>query len=208
MFRISAVALLAVSIAEAREGSVRVAVLGLAGVGVGAETLSFEGEHLAQSLRAPGLNVVTAREMSALLGLERQRQLMGCDPSSSACIAELAGALGAEVVVVGDIGRFDGTHQVNVKALSGRDAHVIASKSARVSSDAAELDALTAIGHALAAAVLSDSHQPVPQELTRAPSGTRLMPRRSPARGPRSLLPWRTGFATLGAPSRPPAWCC
>ena len=50
----------------------RVAVAQLQGVNVSSETLSFYAEHLASSLRAPGLNVITAREISTLLGLERQ----------------------------------------------------------------------------------------------------------------------------------------
>lgn len=44
-------------------------VLGLRGVS--ADELSFSSEHLAQNHRAPGLTVVTAREITSLLGLER-----------------------------------------------------------------------------------------------------------------------------------------
>jgi hypothetical protein len=36
-----------------------------------------------------------------LLGLERQKQMLGCAEDSSNCLAELAGALGARFVLNG-----------------------------------------------------------------------------------------------------------
>jgi hypothetical protein len=152
---------------------VQVAVLAFSGVGVPADGLAFYSEHAAQSLRAPGLQVITARELNTLLGLERQRTLLGCDASSGACVAELAAALGAAAVAVGEVGHFEGAYQVNVKVLSGTDAHVVLNRSARVTSELAVLDALTVIGHELAAALLAERHLPVPEALTRRPSGSR-----------------------------------
>lgn len=155
------------------EAPARVAVVSLSGVGVSADALAFDGEHLAQSLRAPGLKVITSRELGTLLGMERERALMGCDSEATSCIAELAAALGAEVVVVGDVGSFEGQYQVNVKALSGQDARLIAARSSRVGDAVGVLDALTAIGRALAVAILNERRLPVPVELTRMPGGTR-----------------------------------
>lgn len=174
MLRVFLVGLLcAAGSAWAGDTSVRVAVVPFSGVGVPADALSFDAEHLAQSARAPGLLVITSREIGTLIGLERQRQLMGCDSANSSCIAELAAALGAEAVVVGDIGHFDKTYQINVKVLSGSDAHVLVSRSTRVEGELAVLDALTVIGHSLAAAILTDRKLPVPSEISRAPEGAR-----------------------------------
>lgn len=158
---------------QAGEAAVRVAVVPFSGVGVTADALNFDAEHLAQSTRAPGLQVITSREIATLIGLERQRQLMGCDSASNSCMAELAAALGAEAVLVGDIGHFDKTYQINVKVLSGSDAHVLVSRSTRVEGELAVIDALTVIGRSLGAAILTDRKLPVPAELTRAPEGAR-----------------------------------
>jgi hypothetical protein len=164
---------LAAQAARAEDPPLQIAVLAFTGPGTPADSLAFDAEHFAQSLRAPGLRVITAREMSTLLGMDRQRQLLGCDAASSSCLAELASALGAAAVVVGDVGRFQDTWQLNVKVLSGSDARVIASRSARVGTELAVLDALSAIGRALAAAVLADHHRPVPEALTRAPAAVK-----------------------------------
>ena len=143
----------------------RVAVAQLQGVNVSSETLSFYAEHLASSLRAPGLNVITAREISTLLGLERQKQLLGCGEASTSCIAELANALGVDAIVVGDVARFEKTSQINVKVLNAADARVLSSRSARVDGDLATLDALAAMGGQLARGLLEAKGRPVPAEL-------------------------------------------
>lgn len=47
----------------------------------------FYTEHFADRLHDQGVDVVTPREVQALLGLDRQKQLLGCDESSS-CVTE------------------------------------------------------------------------------------------------------------------------
>jgi TolB-like protein len=53
--------------------------------------------------RHAGLEVVTARELQQMMELEGSRQTMGCDTAS--CLAEIAGAMGAQFVVFGKAGR-------------------------------------------------------------------------------------------------------
>src|ERR1035437_4610302 len=48
--------------------------------------------------------VVSAKDMQTLQGIERQRQLVGC-ADESRCLMELAGALGARFVISGQLGR-------------------------------------------------------------------------------------------------------
>lgn len=99
-------------------------------------------EHLAQQLTALGLTVVTSKQMSALLGQERQRQLMGCDVSTS-CMAELASAMGSDAVLVGTVAKLDGTYQLNVSLVAAKDAKPVTVLSSRESSEVGVLDALT-----------------------------------------------------------------
>src|SRR6185295_10483314 len=63
---------------------------------------AFYSDHFAQALRQAGMKVITASEISAMLSSQRQQQLLGCADDGSACMAELANALGAtRVTAVG-----------------------------------------------------------------------------------------------------------
>ncbi len=58
--------------------------------------------------RSPHFRVVTSRQLVALLSLERQKQLLGCaEEGSTECMAELASALGSEVVLSGSVTRVE-----------------------------------------------------------------------------------------------------
>ena len=166
-----AVVLTSAAALAAAAAPVRVAVSGLQGVNLSNDALAFYAEHLASNMRAPGLTVVTAREISTLLGLERQKQLLGCNENASSCIAELANALGVDAIVVGDIAKFGQTYQVNVKALNAADAKVLVARSARVEGDVATLDAVASLGRQLSAALFEAKGRPVPAELTGTASG-------------------------------------
>lgn len=65
--------------------------------------------------------VTTAAQLSAVLGMERQRQLLGCGEGSSSCAAELASALGADVVVQSTLARVGDSLRCTVAFVSGRD---------------------------------------------------------------------------------------
>lgn len=53
------------------------------------------------------LRVVTEQDIAALIGLERQKQLLGAEcREGSSCFTELAGAVGAEYLVSGRLDRF------------------------------------------------------------------------------------------------------
>lgn len=59
--------------------------------------------------------VLTAADLRTLLGLERQRQLMGCTEAS--CTAELAGALGARFVLSGSLTKLGAMWQLTLTTL-------------------------------------------------------------------------------------------
>lgn len=121
----------------------KLAMPGLSVIGIEARYGEFFGEHLAQQLKFEGLEVVTTKEIESLLGFERQKQLLGCGESSSSCIAELASALGADGVMMGDVAKVGGKTQVNLKIISARDGKTLAAYSDRVDGDEAVLDTLT-----------------------------------------------------------------
>ena len=50
----------------------------------------------------------------SMLGIERQKQLVGCGEDSSSCMAELSGALNARYVLGGSVSRFGDALQLNL----------------------------------------------------------------------------------------------
>lgn len=85
----------------------------------------FSGRFVA-TLNDRGVQVISSQDIAMLLGVERQRQLLGCSDSASSCNLELANALGAELVLMGSIARLDATYQVTVRVLRSSDGQAVA----------------------------------------------------------------------------------
>jgi hypothetical protein len=155
-------ALLAVSLAAAEPAApLKVAVTDLAGANVAPETLASFVEHLAAELRRSGLSVITSREIGNALGIERQKQLMGC--STDDCMTELTNALGTDGVLHGTIGHIEDIFQIDLKIMSATGTGTLATYSTRVSSEKAVLDALDTAAKALSAGMHTSLHRPVPE---------------------------------------------
>lgn len=141
--------------AAARAGArkTKLVVLPLAALGgVAEERARLLGDALAGELRRrPGVQVVTQADVAALLGVEKTRQMLGC--TESGCMAEIGGALGADRVVHGSLGRVGGSLVVNLSTLDARRGTATGSVSERLrgAEDEAFLDALPAIADALLA---------------------------------------------------------
>lgn len=133
---------------------VKLASPGLAGVNLSKEVATFYADHLAQQLVGQGLRVITATEISSLLGLERQKELLGCAETSASCSAELANALGVDGMVSGSIGRFDGAVQINVKIIAAVDGRTLSFFSRQVSRERDVLEALNDAAEKMAPEVM------------------------------------------------------
>jgi hypothetical protein len=94
----------------------KLAVPGLSTVDIDTQRTTFIVEHLAQELSDQGAQVVSAQDLTVMLGLERQRQLMGC--SGGKCVTELTGTLGVDALVTGNVARVSGErYQLNLRML-------------------------------------------------------------------------------------------
>lgn len=122
-------------------------------VNVSPEIAAFCSQNFAEQLATRGLSVITEREVSALLGLERQKQLLGCDADSSSCVAELANALGVDGMIFGDVVKLGTTYQLNIKIVRAANGERIAGKTTRVSREEDLLDAMTDAANELAPAI-------------------------------------------------------
>ncbi len=91
------------------------------------DKLAQAGTHLGVArgrARGDGSVVVGADEIRAMIGFERQRQLLGCQESGS-CLAEIGGALGAERLLLGSLSRFGNKYVLDLKLLQAKSGKVL-----------------------------------------------------------------------------------
>jgi hypothetical protein len=75
----------------------------------------------AEAQRSAYFDVISSRDIRALLGVERQRALLGCSEASS-CMTELSGAVGARFVMSGTVSKLGDAFQLTLTALDTQKA--------------------------------------------------------------------------------------
>jgi TolB-like protein len=109
-----------------------------AGGGVEAEVAGALTEAVTQEVADRGFfQVLSSKEVQTLVGLERQKQLVGCSEADQ-CLTELAGALDARFILSGSIARLGGAYQLAVQTLDSRRAQPVG-RATRLSADLTEL---------------------------------------------------------------------
>lgn len=83
--------------------------------------------------------VMNEGEMTAVLGFEQKKQLLGC--SDGACLAELGGALGCDYLLVGTMGRFGSAFRLDLGIVEVRKSRSTVRLGANVPSAEALVDA-------------------------------------------------------------------
>jgi len=84
------------------------------------------------------LSIVTSRDISQVLGMERQRELLGCGTTN--CVAELAGAMGADAMLSGTVAKSDRSITMVLRAIRANDASELVSATVRVDNEDALQD--------------------------------------------------------------------
>ncbi len=109
--------------------------------GITAGTAQVLEDVVATELARTGrFQVIGRADLAALLGYERQRQVLGCAESS--CLAEIGGAVGAELVLSGQAGQLGSQYRLSLLLVDARKGVAVA-RAARFS--AATEDALAAL---------------------------------------------------------------
>jgi hypothetical protein len=152
----------ALSAVAAAQGSVKLAAPGLTTLNLSPEAATYFLDHLGHQLQAQGVEVLTSSEIAALLGLERQRQLLGCADEQGSCLAEMANALGTDGLLRGSLGHFGQGYQLDLKLLSSS-GQTLASFSKKVDGDEALLSALDSGAAALASQLFTVLHRARPK---------------------------------------------
>jgi TolB-like protein len=120
-------------LALALAASPKVAVLPVAaGEGIPPTTAAALTEALSGEVRRrAGVEVVTQREIAAVLSLERQKTMLGC-ASDDACVAELGGALGCDRLVTGDMAKLGESFLLHLRLVETGKARVVAQADRRL----------------------------------------------------------------------------
>ena len=84
--------------------------------------------------------VVSSKDVQTMLGVERQKQLLGCSEGSS-CLMELGGALGARFVMSGSVARLGPSFQLSLQTIDTKTAQPVG-RSSRIAKDLGELRGL------------------------------------------------------------------
>ena len=92
--------------------------------GVTADTAELLTQNLTTTLSSQGRfgRVIGTKEIEAVIGFEKQRQLMACD--SQSCIAELAGSMGVDYVLTGSLGKLGSKYLFNATLVNTHSAEV------------------------------------------------------------------------------------
>ncbi len=125
---------------------VKLAAPGFAKLALSQEQANFFTNHLVTRLsERDWLRVVSSDDISTVIGLERQKELLGCNESKTNCIAELAGALGVDGLITGQVAKVGKSYQVNVKVLDPSAKPLFVYSSERLPSEEAMLDELNKV---------------------------------------------------------------
>jgi hypothetical protein len=113
-----------------------------AGSGVSAETAGTVADYVQSELSQLGAyEVIGQNELVAMLGVERQKALLGCG-EEGACLTELGGALDAERMIVGDLSRVDDLAILNLSLVDMKASKAIARVGRKVALSGSKLGPL------------------------------------------------------------------
>ncbi len=111
----------------------KLAVPNFQAVGVEQALVDAWAERLVTLLGTEGdIKVISSRDIGAIVGFERQRELTGCTDGRSSCLVELAGALGVDAILSGTLARSEKNFTATLRALKTTDGSVVWSATERL----------------------------------------------------------------------------
>lgn len=121
----------------------RLLVFSFAGEGVEPRVVRSVERAVVQAADDAGYEALSNQDIAAVLDVEAAKQAAGCEGASS-CMAEVAGGMGASLVVTGTVVGLDATHfELSLTLLGDSATRVVARASGTASSAAALRDEAT-----------------------------------------------------------------
>lgn len=141
---------------------VQVLVLELSAIDVKPEKVKLLAAQVAQSLGARGLEVLTHADLRTIADLGADKSAAGCDEGSQSCLAEVAAALGARLVVSGQVGALDDQLLLQLSLFDSQVGKAVAREEARGKTLSALADAIPSLIDRLVAPVMGAAPAPPP----------------------------------------------
>ncbi|MFZ5445685.1 MAG: hypothetical protein ACOZQL_37175 [Myxococcota bacterium] len=118
-------------------------------------------EQLLTELQRTGrFEAMGTSDLQVLLGMERQKAILGCSPDGeSACLAEISAALGAPWVVSGSLAQFGKVTRLDLKLISAKSGKAVFRDGASFSEESALFSQVSDIVQRMVAS-LEPQHQP------------------------------------------------
>ena len=102
----------------------KLAVLEIRPLGTEASRAELLSEiALTEASAVKAYDVIGKSDIVAMLGFEKQKAVLGCS-EDSACLAELGGALGVDLVLVGSLGKIGNLYRLDMKLVDARKAKI------------------------------------------------------------------------------------
>lgn len=134
----------------------RLLVFSFAGEGVEPRVVRSVERAVVQAADDAGYEALSNQDIAAVLDVEAAKQAAGCDGASS-CMAEVAGGMGASLVVTGTVVALDASHfELSLTLLGDSATRVVARANGTASSAAALRDEATRIANRLWGAARDD----------------------------------------------------
>jgi TolB-like protein len=150
-------AALTCALVAAAPAQVTLAAPNLTYINLDANTGGLYLDYFARKLAGEGpIRLTTRQEIAEVLGLERQKQLLGCEEAN--CTAELAGALGVDGILTGSFAKAGGGLVVSLKILNAKDAGSIVEAGTRVKDENALFEWLDETARIFAATLLKKAN--------------------------------------------------
>jgi hypothetical protein len=101
----------------------KVAVLPMAAVRVEESIVLILNDILTSEVAGLGTHdVISSKEIDSMLGMEKMKSALGCD--DVACLADIGGALGADQMLTGSVGKLGSTLSISLTLFNMRDMKV------------------------------------------------------------------------------------
>ncbi len=104
---------------------VKIAVTDLRSVqGVAPGTATILTDIVVSEVARAGYDVVSQADITAMIGFEKQKRVLGCSEDSS-CLAEIGGALGVDFMLTGQVGQIGTRNRVSLLVVDTKKARVV-----------------------------------------------------------------------------------
>jgi hypothetical protein len=133
LLTLTALLLVAPAQAEADTAGLKVLVLDATGdAPIGVKT-AVRATLVTEIGNLEGFTAVSTQELAAVMGVEAEKQALGCDESS--CLTEVASALDADLVVVTQISGLAGTFLISVSAFASATTSIVSASQVRATTE-------------------------------------------------------------------------